>query len=98
MNQFTPIIFFFLLVVTGCNLSDGHIKKHSWKYCGGTRLADFGDIVEFNGYYSLKNDTIFKKNIPVAKITETDKSSLRARNKIIIESILTKEKGDYCEK
>jgi hypothetical protein len=87
------------VVICGCNISDSDIKNYSWKYCEGTRLDEVGDFVEFeNTNYVLRNDTVFKSHIPVAKIVDTKKSLFDPVDRIIIESIVTKKKGTYCGK
>lgn len=99
MKHLKTIALFVSLFFMSCNMRDDDIKNDMWKYCGGTRLNELDDFVEFtNTNYGLKNDTIFKNDKPVAKIIETKISLFGSGSKIIVESFLTKKQSTYCGK
>ena len=86
---------FFTLFLTSCKMTDEHIENKPWKYGSGYYL---GDWVEFkNTHLKLKHDTIFDNNKPVAVVINRNKSMFSG-NKIILQSLSTKEKGTYNEK
>ncbi len=74
-----------------------NIKKHAWKYMEGYHI---GDWIQFdnNGIFDLTHDTIFKVNVPVAKIQNSTHGFLGTSGKLIIKSLVTNEIGTYTEK
>jgi len=88
MRQIKLIIFFILLF--GCN----RIENKKWKYQDGFSI---GDWIEFNevGLF-IRNDTIFNKEKPIAKIYDHKERIIDQI--LIIEELNDTTKGYYCSK
>lgn len=82
------------LVLVSCSLDTESVKFHGWKYGGGHYL---GDTLFFGNELTFEKDSIFRKNVPIAKV-KTVKKRLDGSIILIIESFDTKEEGTYHAK
>ena len=77
-----------------CGIDNSKVESLRWKYGGGHHI---GDMVSFNGYYEIENDTIYKDKVPVgvkvSAIKRLDNSQV-----LIIKAITKDEAGTYHAK
>lgn len=67
--------FILILIILSCNRIDNdYVSKNIWQLEQGGNIGS-GDFLEFGKgeNYSIKNDTIFNKKMPIALIIELNK-------------------------
>lgn len=77
------------IICSSCN----SIEQTTWKYNNGFYI---GDVISFNSYFTLKNDTIYSKEIPIAIVVNTKQ---RITDKLLlIKAIHGDSIGSYVSK
>ena len=97
------IVFLFIaLMLTSCKETFNKVEfekrlgQNNWKYGGG---ASIGDWVDFEtAEYTVKGDTILKKNLPVAVVSHMISDKLRDSYEMKITVLATGESGFYYAK
>ncbi len=83
-------IFITIFFLFSCN----RIENKAWKYRDGFHI---GDWIEFDDtVFLVKNDTIFNRKIPIAKIH--DYQNRFVDQILVIEQLNDTIKGFYCSK
>lgn len=88
------IIISSFLTFVSCVLDNSEIKESGWKYGSGYHIQD---VLFFNGRFKIRNDTILKKDEPIALIISA-KRRFDSSEILIIKSILNKKIGVYHAK
>lgn len=97
MNKLKLFLSFLLLLIFACDSKEEAIKEVKfWKYSEGTL---FLDILSFNNKdYRVKNDTIFKLNIPLYRI-ESHKQRFLAGDQVLqIKDLKNGQTAKYVSK
>ncbi|MNK00606.1 hypothetical protein D3C87_183940 [compost metagenome] len=97
MNRLKLLIPMLFLLIFACSSKEEEIKKVGfWKYSEG---VVFADILNFNSEdYSIKNDTIFKLNIPKYKITSHERRVLSGDQVLQLIQLETGKTARYVAK
>jgi|SRR5687767_9535789 hypothetical protein len=83
------------LLFSCTTLTTDHIEKHQWFHGDGYNI---GDRLQFdNKTYTIRADTILRRDMPVAVVVYSSGDLLGSNNDIIIQSLATGEEGKYHE-
>lgn len=94
-------IFCLLFGLVACKgfINDRYIKNHMWLYEGGYHL---GDLLLFDSFVdsllTLRNDTVFKNQVPEAIIINFKKGALNKNAEMTLMSIHSRKLGTYHDK
>lgn len=91
---FKPLFFILVICLFSCNLNTENIEKFGWKYGGGFYI---GDAFSVGKYIYVKNDTLYRKQEPIAKIISL-KRRIDLSKVLIIQSLASNEMGTYYAK
>jgi hypothetical protein len=82
------------LLISCAPLSNDHIQQHQWFHGDGYNI---GNKLQFdNKTYTIREDTILRKEMPVAVVVYSSGDLLGgSNNDITIQSLATGEEGQY---
>jgi len=97
MNKLKLLLPVLLILLFSCGTKEEEIKDVKfWKYAEGTLFAD---VLSFNSKdFSIKNDTIFKLNVPEYRITAYETRVLSRDQVLKIKEIKTGKTARYVSK
>lgn len=96
MNRFKLLFPVFLLLIFACNKEKKIKQVKFWKFTEGKSSSD---ILSFNNEdYHIKNDTIFKLDMPMFKIEDHKQRFLSGDQVLVIKEIQTGKTARYVSK
>ncbi|SOD11865.1 hypothetical protein [Pedobacter xixiisoli] len=97
MNRLKLLIPMLFLLIFACNSKEEEIKEVGfWKYSEG---AVFADVLNFKSEdYSIKNDTVFKLDIPEYRITSYERRVLSGDQVLQLIQLETGKTARYVSK